>query len=91
MFMFLFLLYTAGLANKFTRNNSTVIVASVWCLIVVVLIYAYIGTFISFLTFPKLKPIISSLEDLPSSKLTWVIDKGTSLDSLFLVKYKHKT
>ena len=79
---------TAGSGNRFiTRHNATKALALVWCLVVVVLIHGYIGKLISFLSVPKLKPIISSLEDLPASKLTWVIDRDTSLDSLFMVLY----
>ena len=78
----------AGSVNRFTKPNSSILLASMWCLVSIVFIHAYIGTFISFLTFPKLKPVISSLQDLPSSKLNWVLDRGTSLDSLFLVCIK---
>ena len=52
---------------------------------VIVFIYAYIGTLISFLSVPKLRPIISSLDDLPSSSLSWEVPRGTSLESLFMV------
>lgn len=39
----------------------------------------------SFLRFPKLLPIVSQLEELPESHLKWVVQRGTALDTLFLV------
>ena len=33
-----------------------------------------------------MKPTINSLEDLPGSNLKWIVKKGTSLESLFLVQ-----
>jgi hypothetical protein len=55
---------------------------------VVVFVYAYIGTLISFLSVPRMKPIISALEDLPSSSLNWEVTGGTSLESLFMVQIR---
>ena len=81
--------YSAGLGNRLTGHHSvSTALTSLWCLLVVVFIHAYIGTFISFLSVPKLKPIISSLDDLPTSSLTWGTPKGTSLETLFMVTYK---
>ena len=77
---------TAGLAPRsFAKGNRTLFLASTWCLVVVIFIYAYIGTLISFLSVPKLKPIISSVEDLPSSPLQWIVRKGSVPATLFLV------
>ena len=78
---------TAGLARQnISRHHSTDLLALFWCLIAVVFVYAYIGTLVSFLSVPKLKPIIFSLEDLPNSRLTyWVVRRGTDLDTLFMV------
>ena len=61
------------------------IIALFWCVTTVVFNYAYVGIYVSFLSVPKLKPIISSLEDLPKSHLSWVVPFGTTLDSLFMV------
>ena len=57
----------------------------VWCLSAVVFASAYVGILISFLRFPKLSPIIDRLEDLPGSRLQWVVQRGTALDPLFIV------
>lgn len=57
----------------------------IWCLMVVVIIHAYIGTLMSFISFPKWDPIIFKLEDVPKSNLDWYVRRGTDLESLFLV------
>lgn len=62
-----------------------------WCLIVVVFNYAYTGTLVSFLSVPKLKPIISSLEDLPTSSLTLLVPKGTAFEAVFTVRHLQTT
>jgi hypothetical protein len=89
----LFMTFSAGLAPRLSGHNPTLILLSLWCLIVIVFIYAYIGILISFLTVPNLKPIISSLDDLPTSSLQWIARKGSAEGSLFMVgpihcKYK---
>lgn len=50
-----------------------------------VFIHAYVGTLASFLSVPKFKPVITKLEDLSTSKLTWVVRQGTELEQLFTV------
>ena len=64
---------------------APLILSILWCLISVVFIHAYIGTLISFLSFPKLRPIVNSLEDVPKSGLHWSARRGTDLESLFTV------
>ena len=61
------------------------LLATVWSLSAVVFVYVYVGTLVSFLSVPKLKPIIYRLEDLPNSKLKWSVTAGTALESLFKV------
>ncbi len=39
----------------------------------------------SFLTVPILKPVLSSLKELPSSGLSAIVWRGTDLDHLFMV------
>lgn len=51
-----------------------------------VFIHAYVGTLASFLSVPKFKPVITKLEDLPGTKLTWVVRQGTELEPLFMVR-----
>jgi hypothetical protein len=77
--------FAAGLGNRFRKGRFSSALAVLWCLISVVFIYAYIGTWTSFLTVPKLQKRIYSLEDLPTSGLNWVVIRGHSLQSLFMV------
>ena len=51
-----------------------------------VFIHAYIGTLMSFLSVPNLKPILRSLEELPTSGLKWMVWRGSDLESLFMVQ-----
>ena len=79
----------AGQAKSHYLGLAPIILSIVWCLISLVFIHAYVGTLISFLSLPKLKPIVDSLEDLPASGLSWIVRRGTDLESLFMVpKYK---
>ncbi|XP_059352076.1 glutamate receptor ionotropic, kainate 3-like [Daphnia carinata] len=54
-----------------------------WCLSAVVFASAYVGILVGFLSIPRLSPIISSLEELPASKLEWGVQRGTALETLF--------
>ena len=68
-------------------SHSTRIALSVWCLISVVLVCFYTTTLISFLTVPKLKSVVSSIEELANhSRLKVAVSKGTIFDALFMVK-----
>ena len=62
------------------------ILGAVWCLSAVVFASAYVGILMSFLSFPKLWPILSRLEELPGSKLKWGVQRGTALEALFTVR-----
>lgn len=65
------------------------ILAAFWCLSAVVFASAYVGILMSFLSFPKLSPIVSRLEELPGSKLKWGVQRGTALESLFIVRRRY--
>lgn len=61
------------------------LLGAIWCLTSVVFASAYIGILMSFLRFPKLSPIVTKLEQLPTSHLKWAVLRGTALDHLFTV------
>lgn len=58
---------------------------TIWSLIAVVIANAYSGTLISFLTVPKLKPTISSLEELANSEFKLTAEINTADADRFLV------
>jgi hypothetical protein len=58
-------------------------VAGVWCLTMVVLVNAYTGTLMSYLTVPKLRPIVNTLEELAASSETVDFELGKA--RMFLV------
>ncbi|XP_046649955.1 ionotropic receptor 93a-like isoform X1 [Daphnia pulicaria] len=62
----------AGQGNHISAkaNISLRLVAGVWCLTMVVLVNAYTGTLMSYLTVPKLRPIVNTLEELAASSET---------------------
>jgi len=60
-----------------------------WSLCAIVLSNAYTGKIISNLLAPHRSSIVNSLEELTTSSLSWVIRRGTSLESRFLVKTNH--
>lgn len=81
---------------KRLKKRSTVSVAAAfWCLSAVVICNAYTGTLTSFLTLPKLKPIINSLEELAASnryKLTAELNSAfTDTFLVFTVKIHLQT
>lgn len=67
------------------KEHSLRLLAVVWLLSSVVFVHAYVGTLMSFLSVPRLKPILRSLDELPSSGLGWFIWRGSDLESFFLV------
>jgi hypothetical protein len=56
-------------------------VAGSWCLIAVVLVYAYNGTLISHVSLPTHQPIVNSFEDLAASKTLRVTTQRGSLSA----------
>ena len=62
------------------------LVAGTWCLVCVVLVNAYAGNLTSFLTTPKLNPIIQSFEDMAkSTQLRVSVEKGTLIHGIIMV------
>jgi hypothetical protein len=59
----------------------------VWCLCAMIFIYVYVGILVSFLSIPKLRPLVDSLEDLPSSGLDWGVKQGTAQLTIFTVTF----
>ena len=59
----------------------------VWCLCAMVFIYVYVGILVSFLSIPKLRPLVDSLEDLPTSGLDWGVKQGTAQLTIFTVTF----
>ena len=59
----------------------------VWCLCAVVFIYVYVGILVSFLSIPKLLPLVDSLDDLPTSGLDWGVKKATAHWDIFTVTF----
>ncbi len=61
------------------------IVAGVWCLTSIVFVYLYSGCLTSFITIPKLRPLIESLDDLSTSvDLELTILKNSVFESIIL-------
>lgn len=58
---------------------------ALWYLMSAVFVSAYVGTLVSFLSVPKLDPIISKFEELPKSGLKWLVQNGLESYSTFLV------
>ena len=62
--------------------------AGTWCLACFVLVTAYSSVLVSYIIAPNLKPIIDSANDVPKVPgLKIVIEKGSTLGSLFLVHF----
>lgn len=67
-------------------GHATRLVAATWCLTAVVFIYLYSGCLTSFITIPKLRPLIESLDDLATSvDLELTILKNSVFESMILV------
>ena len=43
------------------------------------------GLYRSFISVPKVHPLVNSLDELPDSHLNWLVRRGTALEYLFLV------
>ena len=71
--------------NVSSIGHSPRLLAAVWCLCTVVFIYVYVGILVSFLSVPKLRPIVNSLEDLRTSPIDWGVRHGTATESYFTV------
>lgn len=66
-------------------GHASRIVAGVWCLTSVVFVYLYSGCLTSFMTIPKLHPIIESLDDLAdSADLELTILRNTVFETMIM-------
>ena len=64
------------------------IVAGVWCLMCIILANSFSGQLTSFLTTPKLNPIIRSFEDLAkSTELRLSVEKGSLIREIIMVHW----
>jgi Ligand-gated ion channel len=64
-------------------------VAGSWCLMAVVLVYAYTGTLISYISLSKYESVINTFEDLAASKTLRIITQRGSLSAeIILVRKK---
>ena len=68
-------------------RNSFILgfLAMIWSLSSIVLINAYTANIVSHFLIPKASAVINSLEELPASSFSWVIRRGTALETLFKV------
>ena len=68
--------------------HSTRIALASWCFASVILIALYNDNVISFVAVPKLKPFVSSVEDLAyNSKLEVAVAKGSIFETILLVQH----
>lgn len=80
------MLYIGYRYNLKLRSRGSYILVGIWCLMAVVLANAYAGTLFSFLSVPKLEPIVNSLEELANDKhLQIIIQDRNELANRFLV------
>lgn len=69
-------------------SRASYIAVGIWCLMTVVLSNAYAGNLLSFLSVPKLEPVINSLEQLIHSKnVQLVIQARSEIAIRFLVRF----
>ena len=80
--------FNAAKASCFSGRHSTMlkIIASVWCLAVLVITTYYAADLTSYITVPTYKPLIKSIYELPGRRdLDLITDKGTNADSVLIV------
>jgi hypothetical protein len=71
-----------NLGGYFQSNRLPLrVVAGSWCLIAVVLVYAYNSTLISYVSLPTHQPIVNTFEDLAASKTLRVTTQRGSLSA----------
>ena len=64
------------------------ILAGVWCLMSIVIVYSYTGKLTSYLTVPKLRPIPNSFEELAQNEnYKLAVQANTVLAQSILVRY----
>lgn len=80
------LFITAAKDSTTSSPNCSPIVGAVWCLSCVVLIYLYTGVLISYITIPKVRPIVDSTEELANSdRLQVATIKNSIFETTLLV------
>lgn len=68
------------------RGFMLKIIASVWCLAVLIITTYYTADFTSFITVPSYKPLIKSIYELHERRdLDVITDKGTNADAVIMV------
>ena len=78
--------FVIGCNFTFTSRASYIAVG-IWCLMTVVLANAYAGNLLSFLSVPKLEPVINSLKELAhSKKFQLLIQAQSEISFRFLVR-----
>lgn len=67
------------------KNKAGTIVLSIWLLLATVLVNAYTGTLLSILVIPERSLPVNSLEDLSTSQLGVLLQRGTIWENLMKV------
>ncbi|XP_044014294.1 ionotropic receptor 93a [Aphidius gifuensis] len=64
------------------KSNGARLVVATWWLVVMVVVATYSGSLVAFLTFPKMEPVVKTIDDLLERReeLTWSIPKDSLLD-----------
>lgn len=66
-------------------SPSAALLGWTWCLGATILTGVYVGTLVSHLTVPNLRPVVDSLSELPESQMRWAARKGVQLETIFKV------
>jgi glutamate receptor, ionotropic, invertebrate len=70
------------------RKLPVRILVAIWCLMALILVNSYTGNLISYLTVPKMKPVVNSFEELANSQDTKLtIEARNILSENILVKF----
>ncbi|XP_046462609.1 uncharacterized protein LOC124208780 [Daphnia pulex] len=78
-----------NLGGYFPSNRLPLrVLAGSWCLIAVVLVYAYNSTLISYVSLPTHQPIVNTFEDLAASKTLRVTTQRGSLSAEIILNSK---
>ncbi|XP_066970156.1 uncharacterized protein [Macrobrachium rosenbergii] len=77
-------LILAGQGNQMKQNESIRVMSAVWLTVSMIVIYTYTGNLIAFLTVPKIRNLINSLEELANQReVLWTYRAKTAHDELF--------
>ncbi len=81
---------TIGSSGSHTRDRSSYrILTAIWLLSMVVLINGYSGVLTSYLTIPKLNPIVNTIKEVAERKeLRVTVEKNVPISKLFMVYLK---